>query len=158
MKIRIKQATKKGYIEMENGGVADFSYPTSQMRRGRVQEGGRISPTIMSSNSGVCKVDAVWGGLQEHQTKRTDGISPSLTAAMGMGGGQTPVMAVDYRIRKLTPRECWRLMSFTDEDYEKAASVNSQTQLYKQAGNSIVKEVLMAIFTQIIDGDEEKEV
>lgn len=55
------------------------------------------------------------------------------------------------RIRKLTPKECWRLMGFTDEDFEKAQKVNSNTQLYKQAGNSIVKQVLMAIFKQMID-------
>lgn len=54
------------------------------------------------------------------------------------------------RIRKLTPLECWRLMGFTDEDYRKAASVNSNTQLYKQAGNSIVKQVLMKVFSQMI--------
>lgn len=54
-----------------------------------------------------------------------------------------------YRVRKLTPREAWRLMGFSDEDYEKAAEVNSKTQLYKQAGNSIVKQVLMAIFSQL---------
>ena len=54
-----------------------------------------------------------------------------------------------YRVRKLTPRECWRLMGFSDEDYEKAAEVNSKTQLYKQSGNSIVKQVLMAIFSQL---------
>ena len=53
------------------------------------------------------------------------------------------------RIRKLTPKECWRLMNFTDEDYEKAESVNSQTQLYKEAGNAIVVSVLMAIFSQL---------
>jgi len=55
-----------------------------------------------------------------------------------------------YRIRKLTPRECWRLMDFTDEDFDKAAAVNSNTQLYKQAGNSIVRAVLMAIFKQML--------
>ena len=54
-----------------------------------------------------------------------------------------------YRIRKLTPRETWRLMGFSDEDYEKAAEVNSKTQLYRQSGNSIVKQVLMAIFSQL---------
>lgn len=56
---------------------------------------------------------------------------------------------VTYRIRKLTPNECWRLMGFTDADYEKAAQVNSNTQLYKEAGNSIVVPVLMAIFSQL---------
>ena len=54
------------------------------------------------------------------------------------------------RIRRLTPLECWRLMGFTDEDFKKAASVVSNTQLYKQAGNSIVKQVLMAVFSQMV--------
>lgn len=50
------------------------------------------------------------------------------------------------RIRKLTPKECWRLMGFTDGDFEKAAQLNSNAQLYKQAGNSIVVSVLYYIF------------
>lgn len=53
------------------------------------------------------------------------------------------------RIRKLTPKECWRLMGFRDEDYEKAEKVNSNTQLYKQAGNSIVVPVLEAIIKNL---------
>lgn len=55
----------------------------------------------------------------------------------------------DYRIRKLTPRECWRLMGFDDESFEKAAQVNSNSQLYKQAGNSIVVNVLESIFKKL---------
>ena len=54
------------------------------------------------------------------------------------------------KIRKLTPKECWRLMGFDDEDYEKASQVNSNTQLYKQSGNSIVVNVLEAIFKELI--------
>ena len=54
------------------------------------------------------------------------------------------------RIRKLTPKECWRLMGFTDEDFEKAKKVNSNSQLYKQAGNSIVVNVLEAIFKKMM--------
>lgn len=54
------------------------------------------------------------------------------------------------RIRKLTPRECWRLMGFYDEDFDKAEKVNSNTQLYKQAGNSIVVNVLEEIFKQMM--------
>ena len=53
------------------------------------------------------------------------------------------------RIRKLTPKECWRLMGFTDEEFEKAKQVNSDTQLYKQASNSIVVNVLMEIFKNL---------
>lgn len=55
----------------------------------------------------------------------------------------------DLRIRKLTPKECWRLMGFTDEEFNRAAKVNSNTQLYKQAGNSIVVNVLVAIFEEL---------
>ena len=55
------------------------------------------------------------------------------------------------RIRKLTPKECWRLMGFDDEDFDKASQVNSNAQLYKQAGNSIVVNVLEAIFKQLLD-------
>lgn len=55
-----------------------------------------------------------------------------------------------FRIRKLTPRECWRLMGFDDTDFEKAEKVNSNTQLYKQAGNSIVVNVLEAILGNLI--------
>ena len=54
------------------------------------------------------------------------------------------------RIRKLTPKECWRLMGFDDADYEKASKVNSDTQLYKQAGNSIVVNVLESILRQLL--------
>ena len=56
----------------------------------------------------------------------------------------------EVRIRKLTPKECWRLMGFTDEDFEKAKQVNSDSQLYKQAGNSIVVQVLEAIFREML--------
>ena len=54
------------------------------------------------------------------------------------------------RIRKLTPKECWRLMGFSDEEFKKAEKVNSNTQLYKQAGNSIVVNVLVKIFKNLL--------
>lgn len=56
-------------------------------------------------------------------------------------------------IRKLTPKECWKLMGFSDETFEKAEKVNSNTQLYKQAGNSIVVDVLEKILKNLL-GDE----
>ena len=55
----------------------------------------------------------------------------------------------EYRIRKLTPKECWRLMGCSDDDFRKAEQVNSNSQLYKQAGNAIVVDVLEAIFKQM---------
>lgn len=54
-----------------------------------------------------------------------------------------------YRIRKITARESWRLMGIRDEDFEKAEEVNSSTQLYREAGNGICVNVLMAIFSQL---------
>lgn len=116
--IRIKQATKQGFAVCRVGGVADFSYPESTTRRGRVQENGNVSPTLTAERSEICKVES------------------------------------EYRIRKLTPKECWRLMDQKDEDFDKAAQVNSNTQLYKQAGNSIVVNVLVAILGQMFDGKE----
>lgn len=57
----------------------------------------------------------------------------------------------NLRIRKLTPKECWRLMGISDDDFEKAQEVNSNTQLYKQAGNAIVINVLEAIFNNMFE-------
>ncbi len=62
----------------------------------------------------------------------------------------------NYRIRKLTPKECWRLMGFADEDFEKAKNAGvSNSQLYKQAGNSIVVNVLMGILNNLLGSKHE---
>ena len=59
---------------------------------------------------------------------------------------------MQYRIRKLTPKECWRLMGFSDEDFQKAKDAGvSSSQLYKQAGNSIVTNVLYYIFKELYE-------
>ena len=86
-------------------------------------------------------------------------IAPTLTTNIDNLGFCVPDMEVtavategkmsDLRIRKLTPKECFRLMGFDDEDFYKAEAVNSNTQLYKQAGNSIVVDVLEAIFANL---------
>ena len=73
------------------------------------------------------------GGCQYYQQDRvytSDGIA--MAHPSGIPDGSYKYM-IEYKIRKLTPKECWRLMDFTDEDYEKAEKVNSQTQLYRQA-------------------------
>lgn len=111
--VKIPQATKKGYIECELGGVADLSYPESKTRRGRVQENGQICPTITATETGVCRIES-------------------------------PI-----RIRKLTPKECFRLMGFSDENFEAAEKMVSNSQLYKQAGNSIVVDVLYYILVEL---------
>ena len=88
--------------------------------------------------------------------KINETICPTLTAAMGTGGGNVPVInKKGDRLRKLTPKECWQLMGFDDEDFEKASKVNSNAQLYKQAGNSIVVNVLMAIFNELLKKEGE---
>lgn len=79
-------------------------------------------------------------------------VAPTQTANCGSSTSSATVLIQynDYRIRKLTPRECYRLMGFTDEDFDKVKSVGmSDTQCYKQAGNSIVVNCLMAIFTNM---------
>jgi len=78
-----------------------------------------------------------------------EGLAPALNTIPG--GGLEPKFIekrVEYRIRKLTPRECFRLMGFTDNDFDKIKGI-SNTQLYKMAGNSIVVNVLEAIFKQL---------
>lgn len=68
---------------------------------------------------------------------------------VGNAGGNSYLYNVGYRIRKLTPRECGRLMGVSDEDIDKMAAVNSNTQLYKQFGNSIVVDVMCAMFRNL---------
>ena len=60
-----------------------------------------------------------------------------------------PCSTIRWRIRKLTPLECWRLMGFTDEDHNRAAKYTSASARYKMAGNSIVVECLIAIFSSL---------
>lgn len=76
-----------------------------------------------------------------------NGISANLVA--GTHGYANSHIATQYRIRKLTPRECGRLMGVSDEDIDKMAAVNSNTQLYKQFGNSIVVDVMYAMFKNL---------
>ena len=93
------------------------------------------------------------------QTGRTydaDGLAPTLNTMQG-GNRQPQIIEPSFRIRKLSPLECFRLMDVTDEDFYKAQAVNSNSQLYKQAGNSIVVAVLEAIlrnmFLEVPDED-----
>lgn len=168
-KVLIPQATKQGYIECEVGGVADLSYPNSKTRRGCVQENGTISPTITATETGICRIepkerffkqaletfekaDAKYGDTIDAYNKRVNqsGYSPTITTRPE--GFKTAILPVtkDIRIRKLTPRECFRLMGFSDRDFDAAKNVGvSNSQLYKQAGNSIVVDVLYYIYVEL---------
>jgi len=81
-----------------------------------------------------------------------NGLSPTLSTYQG-GNLQPFVLDDNTLVRKLTPKECWRLMGFTDSDFDKVAKVCSNSQLYKQAGNSIVVQVLEGILKNLIRRD-----
>lgn len=125
--------------------------------------GGNIQPKILEGEENMSerqnKIKAKKmpnGNIRFYQDDERKSAISELQVQSGEDVGQTittaniPKIIEKYRIRKLTPRECWRLMGFSDEDFEKAEKVNSNTQLYKQAGNSIVVKVLEAIFLQLL--------
>ena len=122
--IEVKEATKQGYAECRVGiDSVNFSMPNSKTRRGRV--GQEIANTLDTScNQGIfvrvseeLVVYAVW--YEKYQCY--------------------------IAIRKLTPKECFRLQGWTDDYFEKAEFVNSDSQLYKQAGNGVTVNVIKAI-------------
>ena len=139
-----------------------------------MQDGGNICPTLTATETGVCRIesaenkpkerffrqaldtfddsDAEYGDTIDAFNKRVNksGCSPTLTTRPE--GFKTAILPVtnNLRIRKLTPKECFRLMGFSDENFEAAHNVGiSNSQLYKQAGNSIVVDVLYYIFVEL---------
>ena len=117
--VRIAEATKKGFAEATKKGFAEAT----------IGDSIKIAyPNSKTRRGRVCEGKA--------NTLSTSPQQAVITEDSNMD---------NIRIRKLTPRECWRLMGFDDEDFDKARAVNSDTQLYKQAGNSIVVNVLEAI-------------
>lgn len=114
-----------------------------------ILEGDTNRTICLNSKSGRNGID----GLQPSRKDRiysSDGIACTIATNDFYNPNYLVSLILPYKIRKLTPKECWRLMGFNDEDFEKAAKVNSKTQLYKQAGNSIVVNVLMAIFNNLV--------
>ena len=144
----IKNNTKQGYVEATDGDGVDLAFPSSNTRRGRVQK--EVAQTLDTSDSKGVVVEEPLGTLGANNSSDfgpgyIEGLSKSLLA----NNHGTSVVYNNLRIRKLTPKECWRLMGISDEDFKKAQEVNSNTQLYKQAGNAIVVDVLEAIFTNM---------
>lgn len=157
-KVAIREATKKGYAEATVGDYVNLEFPNSKTRRGRV--GKQVANTLLTSdNQGVVVLRPVRteygkeirkayenGEVEEsrhNMTKlepRQDGISNTITTVQ-----KDNLLKDGFRIRKLTPRECWRLQGFPDWAFDKAQEVNSKTQLYKQAGNSVTVNVIKAI-------------
>ena len=159
--LKIKNNTKKGYDEATDGDSVNLQYPESTTRRGRVGHG--VSQTIMANDSMgvVLKSKDIRLKSLVDKTKFEEGkvlnmdlynqtTNENISQCLTEPHHNTQRLFDGYRIRKLTPKECWRLMGFDDEDFEKAKDVpTSNTQLYKQAGNSIVVNVLEKIFKKL---------
>ena len=144
------------------GGL--FDTETSKHQAGSIWDKECISPTIDTMQGGYrqplvtiddnvsndeIKINVIGNySPSGHDTSRIvdeNGLAPTAKE----NHGTVTATIQNYRIRKLTPKECWKLMGFDDEDFEKGEKVNSNTQIYKQAGNSIVVDVLEHIFSKL---------
>jgi site-specific DNA-cytosine methylase len=179
--LAIPEATSKGCAEAHEGDSVNLAMPNSTTRRGRV--GKQMANTLDTGcQQGVVEQwSTVVGNKQMNPFRGSvDGESPCITSACGAGGGMTPMLTdadlettktkefieqvrgheeMRYRIRKLTPRECFRLMGVDDADIDKLMNASiSNSQLYKCAGNSIVVDVLYHLFRKLyIDKGCEKD-
>ena len=140
--VPIKENTKKGYKMAYPGDSVDLAYPTLNTRRGRV--GRKIAHTITtgSSQGTLCCVDlneepALTDYARCLTAKQNGGIRNHKREASGVWDG--------CRIRRLTPRECLRLQGWTDERIDLVLPLQSDAQLYKQAGNGVTVNVVEAI-------------
>ena len=124
-----------------HGIVVAGNLPGTHEQNGRVYDINGISPTLNTMQG---------GGRQPKIIQRSHGynrggeydIAPTLTKS---NYHENNSLADEFRIRKLTPRECWRLQGFPDWAFDKAQEVNSNSQLYKQAGNSVTVNVIKEI-------------
>lgn len=106
-------------------------------------------PAGMSGGSYLYEID-VWDGYNQ-RIRKEKGTVGALTSNCGADLKRSGQGVIEKkRVRRLTPRECFRLMDFDDADFDKAAAVNKDTRLYEQAGNSIVVAVLEAIFKEML--------
>jgi DNA (cytosine-5)-methyltransferase 1 len=147
--ILINSATSKGYEEATEGDSINFSVPNSETRRGRFGKG--VAQTLDTQcNQGVIQLNQSKesGGKQPYQQNRiydSNSLCPALNAGQQTWGGNIITLPNNYQIRRLTPRECFRLMDFPDTFTWPV----SDSQAYKQAGNSIVVNVLYKILKNL---------
>lgn len=135
--------------------------------RAKVYDPNALAPTLTCAGLGGgletkilerCEVigHIVTHNLEMHnRVYNSSGLCPTLTTQTG-GGLEKKVAELSGRVRKLTPKEYWRLMGFEDADYDKASKIHKKTTLYTQAGNSIVVSVLIAIFGELLGLDTSK--
>lgn len=157
----IKEATKQGYVLATEGDSVNLQFPDSKTRRGRV--GNQIANTLQAgeTNQGVVEVaiGASRGRNPENPSDRTTGAPTEQRLEINQDGTSNTLTSVQkdnyvvskppFRIRKLTPLECFRLQGFPDNLFYKAQEVNSNSQLYKQAGNSVTVNVIEAIANRL---------
>ena len=149
-KIIVKNATKEGGVEIKPGGVMSLAFPDSNTRRGRVIDNGDTAPTLDTGcEVGVVSVKACLtpDRAEKRQNGRRfkDNDEPMFTLTGQDRHGVLLADGKEVRVRKLTPRECFRLQGFPDEYFDRAQAVNSDSQLYKQAGNSVTVDVIYDI-------------
>jgi len=143
--LKINSATKKGYEIATYQDSINFSVPNSKTRRGRVGKG--VAQTLDTAcNQGVLEI-GTWRTHKDDKgfRKIVDGNCPTIPARAREDGSGQPVIRNGCNIRRLTPRECFRLMDFPDTFKWSV----SDTQAYKQAGNSIVVNVLAEIINKL---------
>lgn len=127
---------------------------------GRIYSTDGCSPTLNTCGGGSHEPKIVQLGNVNPSGKGMNGnvfdengLAPTLTTNKGEGNKiairQVHKIKPPIRIRKLTPKECFRLMGFSDENFEAAEKMVSNSQLYKQAGNSIVVDVLYYILVEL---------
>ena len=147
--ILVKNATKKGYLEATDGDGIDIS-SRMEHHRGTVQKDKAQTLTTQCDRGVVIgtyqysKSDKFMQGRDRLQLGKETSDTLQTTPKEGIVNG-------DLKIRKLTPKECFRLMGVKDEDFEKVKKNQSDSSLYHLAGDSIVVNVLMAIFKEMIE-------
>lgn len=127
--------------------------PSGRGMNGEVYQGGNLEPKIRvkeATKQGYAEAevgDSI--NLSHPNSKTRRGRVGKQIANTLLTGESQGVVEPDFRIRKLTPRECWRLQGFPDWAFDKAQEVNSNSQLYKQAGNSVTVNVIEAIAKEL---------
>lgn len=157
---RIKQLGNllpdKNFTNPQCGRVYDPEglAPTLNTMQGGSREPKIIEPIICASrgqNPADLRDRTAGAPTEQRLEPNSQGISNTLTTVQKDNYVLSPKDG--YRLRKLTPRECFRLMGFTDAEFDRIKGV-SNTQLYKQAGNSIVVNVLAALFDKLLTAEE----
>ena len=145
----IPEATKQGYAVAKEGDGIYLDRP--HQKRGVVQEG--MIQTLKTSGDDVGVVVSANGIYTNDSERFHAGELEDLCRCIKANNHDAGIVENNLRIRKLTPKECWRLMGTNDSDFDKAASVVSNSQLYKQAGNGIVIDVIGLIIKQLVEGE-----